>query len=113
VPFENAQFFGIIHDDTEVTEPENCRYDACISIDTDIKIKQGVGVAKLKGGRYAVFTHKGSYESIDNTYKSIFEEWESVRGHEFADEPILEKYLNDPEDVKPDELLTEIYIPIC
>ncbi|MEP4151303.1 MAG: GyrI-like domain-containing protein [Lentilitoribacter sp.] len=33
-------------------------------------------------------------------------------GHEFADAPPFEKYLNSPRDTAPSDLITEIHVPL-
>lgn len=109
---DNAEFFGINHDDAEITESEKCRYDACITINPDLKPEGQIGVKEIPGGKYAVFPYKGHYENLDDVYKEIFGNWYAKSGVELAETPILEKYLNDPSETKPEDLLTEIYIPL-
>ena len=115
---EKTEYFGIIHDDPDITEAKKCRYDACLTVDSKIKAEGKIVYKELKGGKYAVFTYKGPYEKIESKYDEIFGEWIANNvfcekpKYELADEPILEKYLNDPEDVEPEELLTEIYVPL-
>ncbi len=106
------EYYGIIHDDTEITEAEKCRYDACITIDTDLKPEGQIGVKKIQGGKYAVFTYKGPYKNLNEIYNEIYGEWFPKSGVELAETPLLEKYLNDPSETKPEDLLTEIYIPL-
>jgi AraC family transcriptional regulator len=109
---EKAGFFGVVHDDTEVTKASQCRYDACISISQEIPGSGPVTKKMLLGGKYAVFTHKGAYKTLDSTYDQIFGPWLASTKEQLEDRPVLEKYLNDPFDTKAGDLVTEIYVPI-
>ena len=108
---ESSEFFGIVHDDDTITETVDCRYDACISDFNDFPEKNAYST-KVIEGKYAKFLHKGSYESLNQTYENIFGGWYINSSHQIDSTPIIEKYLNDPDEVSQSELLTEIYIPI-
>jgi len=59
-----------------------------------------------------VFLHKGAYTELINTYNGVAD-WIVESGSEVRDLPIIEKYLNsDPRSTKPENLKTEIYIPV-
>lgn len=108
-----SKFIGIGYDNPEVTPEEKLRYDACITVDNDIDIKGEVKQQVIKGGKYAVFLHKGSYENLKDTYNAIFAEWLPESNHKLREIPCFEMYLNkDPRRTKPENLKTEIYIPI-
>jgi AraC family transcriptional regulator len=109
--FKN-EFIGISHDDPKVTDAEKLRYDACIVISKEIKPEGKIGIRKIAGGKYAVFTHKGAYENFNNSYDYIFGKWIPENGIILRNEPEFEKYLNSPDNTKPEKLVTDIYIPI-
>ena len=69
------RYFGITHDDPHVTTEDKLRYDACILAPRNVQPKGVVGKQTLKGGRYAIFTHIGPYDKIDETYDRIFFKW--------------------------------------
>lgn len=59
----------------------------------------------------AVYTHQGPYSLLDSFYETILKQ---LPPHYYLGEsPILEHYLNSPIDTDSQELLTEIWIPIC
>lgn len=59
-----------------------------------------------------MFLHKGAYSELINTYDGIAD-WIVESGEELRDLPIIEKYLNrDPRRTKPENLKTEIYVPV-
>jgi len=65
---------------------------------------------ELFGGQMAKIVHKGPYDACEQTYNKLFawldENVKTICG------PIREVYLNDPREVKPEEILTELYAPI-
>jgi len=110
---KDAMMFGIGHDDPNVTDVEKLRFDACISWDDKTVEPQGDILNKtIDGGKYAMFIHKGAYENLKSTYDMIGD-WIVERGINVGDKPMFEKYLNrDPRRTKPENLKTEIYVPI-
>lgn len=105
--------FGLSHDDPSITAPENIRYDAGLSIDASIEDFPELRKLTIAGGRYAKFLHEGAYEGFPDTYSAIFHKWLPVSGEQLRDEPCFEIYLNrDPRRTKPENLRTEIYIPL-
>ena len=59
-----------------------------------------------------MFLHKGAYENLKKTYDDIGD-WIIESGVKVRDLPMFEKYLNrDPRRTKPENLKTEIYVPL-
>ena len=69
-----------------------------------------IKVYELPGGKMAKIVHKGPYEECILTYEKLFS-WIKENGKRIAG-PVREFYLNDPKEVQPDEILTEIYAPL-
>ncbi|MBN2635861.1 MAG: AraC family transcriptional regulator [Prolixibacteraceae bacterium] len=107
-----TEFIGISHDDPNITEPDKLRYDACIAISKEIKPEGAIGIQEIQGGKFAVFVHKGAYEKLNNSYDYIYGKWLPESGEDLRNTIGFEKYLNSPDDTKPEKLKTEIYIPI-
>jgi effector-binding domain-containing protein len=64
-----------------------------------------------KATKIAVYLHVGPYEKVGDAYGKVFEFIEK-NGYKVAGPP-MEKYLDmDPAAVKPEELRTEINIPV-
>ena len=106
----HSEFLGLCHDDPETTEEDRIRYDACVTIAEPAEFGDKVVVQAIPAGRYAVCTHKGSYEGLQEVYHRLYHEWLPGSGHKPAEGPALEVYLNNPEHTPPEELLTEIRI---
>jgi len=58
----------------------------------------------------AAATHVGPYQQIGETIEKLVA-WVGAQGYA-ANDPLLERYLNNPMQVKPQELRTEIWIPV-
>ena len=108
----STEFIGISYDDPNITESEKLRYDACIVVTKDVIPEGEIGVQEIEGGKYAIFTHIGSYEKLINSYDYIFGKWISENGMELRNVCGFEKYFNTPENTKTEKLKTEIYIPV-
>ncbi len=103
---------GISYDDPEVSSTENYQYQACISIDKAVKAEGEVSTKELPGGKYAVFTYRGSYEGFDTVYNLIFKEWLLKSPCQLRDAEIFDLYIDTPEDNDPQNYITQIHIPI-
>nr|MEE4266903.1 GyrI-like domain-containing protein [Candidatus Krumholzibacteria bacterium] len=108
----DVQFIGLSYDDPEVTPPDKIRYDACVSVD-DTFVPQGeIGVQELPGGEFALVTHRGPYENLHHTYAALMGRWLPSSGRRYKLDPTREVYLNSPESTPPEDLVTEIYLPL-
>jgi len=66
----------------------------------------------VPAGRHAVFTHMGPYSTLHATWRAIYRDWLPATGHALRDAPPFELYVNDPRDTPPEQLRTDIYIPL-
>jgi effector-binding domain-containing protein len=64
----------------------------------------------LPGGTMARIVHLGPYETMGDSYKRIFA-WIDERDLGMKG-PIREVYYNDPREVRPEEIKTEILVPV-
>lgn len=67
---------------------------------------------QVPGGEYAVLRFKGPYSDMHSAYQWFYGQWLPESGREAADQPVFEEYLNNPREVAPTELLTDIYLPL-
>lgn len=108
-----SKFIGISYDNPKTTPEDKLRYGACITVDKDVEVQGEIVKGVISGGKYAVFLHKGSYDYLKDTYNAIFQDWLPSSGHKLREVPCFEQYLNrDPRRTKPENLKTEIHIPI-
>ena len=107
-----SRFVGICYDDPDVTAPEKIRYDACVTVDDSFVPQADIAVQIIGGGEYAVTTHFGPYSTLGLTYSKLFGQWLLQSDRELRPQPCMEFYLNDPESTEPDDLLTDICLPL-
>lgn len=109
---DKTNLFGISYDNPEITLEDTCEYNACISIEEVINPSKEIGVKELKGGKYAVFSYKGSYVHFAAVYGLIFKEWLLKSEYELREAEVFDRYVHSPTDTDTNNLLTEIYLPI-
>jgi AraC family transcriptional regulator len=107
-----TRFIGLCHDDPEVTPPDKVRYDACATVGPEFRAVGEIGVQTIPGGDYAVTMHYGPYQNLSKTYARVFGQWLPRSGREMGDGPSLELYQNDPNSTAPEDLVTEIQVPL-
>jgi len=107
-----TKVIGLYYDDPEDTPADKCRSDACITVDGDVKTEGEIGTKTIFGGDYAVATHVGSYDKLIDAWNYLYGQWPSKSGREASFAPAIEIYLNSPEDTPPEELITELYMPL-
>ena len=110
--YKEIESYGISYDDPSVTEKEMCRYEACYTTKRSIAPKGNVGIKKIKGGIFAVFSYKGDYEIWGAIYDFIFDKWLINSSFELRNQPVMEKYLTAINQNDKTLLNIEIYLPI-
>ena len=108
----DCMMIGMCHDDPGVTPPERIRYDACVTVDESFVPEGDIGVQVIAGGDYAMTTHFGPYQKLGETYSQLFGQWLPRSRRELRSAPSFEVYLNDPQTTDPEDLLTDIYVPL-
>jgi AraC family transcriptional regulator len=103
---------GIGHDNPDVTPSDKLRYDACLTVDDRFQATGEVGVQELPGGEYAMVIHRGPYSGLPDVYRWLFREWLPTSGRELRSAPCFEVYVNDPATTPPEDLVTEICLPL-
>ena len=88
----------------------NADVECAIPIVSEAEPGEGMTVYELPAAKMAKIVHKGPYEQCENAYNKLFA-WLGENGKQITG-PIREHYLNDPREVAPEEILTEIYAPI-
>lgn len=107
-----TDFIGLSYDDPTVTETDKLRYEACASVKKEVKPEGEIGYKEIEGGTFAIFRHKGPYSGLSETYDQIYMNWLPESGYELRDAPPMEFYLNSPDRTKPENLKTDIYVPV-
>lgn len=112
LPMGEVMPLCIYHDDPKVTPADRLRTDVCMVMPEQVTPKGDVGFKLIPAGRYAIFTYKGSYEHLQAVYDTIYGKYIPEMECTLRNEPSAERYMNDPANTAPEDLLTEIYIPV-
>lgn len=103
---EQSIILGIAHDNPELVEPKNCRYDTCFVISNDYNINNdNISEGSILGGKYAVFKIRHTAEAVKEAWLEIFPELFKQSYHFDETRPILERYRI--------KLINEHYCEIC
>jgi AraC family transcriptional regulator len=72
----------------------------------------GLEYFDLPGGRHAIMRHTGPYATLGPAWEWLYGGWLPQSGEEPRDLPPLEYYVNDPRNTPPDQLRTDIRLPL-
>jgi len=108
-----TQVIGVYHDDPKAKPESELRSDAGLSVPSDYEPSKDddVRMVDVPAGEYACLVHEGHYSTLGKTYGAVME-WMKENGRTMADKPCYEVYLNTPRDTAPDDLRTEVRIPV-
>ena len=84
--------------------------EVCVPVAGTLSSDAEVSTRELAGGSMAATLHQGPYDQIGPAYQAVID-WITEQGHAVAGPP-REVYLNDPQAVPPEDLLTRVEFPI-
>ena len=114
--FGRPETFGLCYDDPETTPAGKLRYEACMVVRERTRPKGPVEVRSLEATTYAVSAHDGPLALIGETYAKLAGQIakgpiDGIRWR-LGDPPSIEWYLTDPRKVAPEQMRTEIGMPV-
>lgn len=104
---------AIYYDDPAGVEARTLRSHAGFVLDETAEMPTGLDEVRIAPGPAAVLHFKGPYAGLEAAYGYLYGTWLAQSGREPADAPVYEVYLNGPSDVPPEELLTDIVVPLA
>jgi AraC family transcriptional regulator len=107
-----GRMVGIFYDDPQTVPWPELRSHAAFEMTADADIAPPLEEVTLAAGRQAVLTYKGPYAGLPAAYDQLFGVWLPASGEEPADSPSFEVYLNSPMDTAPENLVTELHLPL-
>jgi AraC family transcriptional regulator len=106
-----SRLLTVFHDDP-ASEPSRQRAEAAVELPSGRSNPSGgVEIRNLPGGTYAVMCHTGPYSGLPAAWIAFSAEL-SGRGLRPLRGLRFEIYLNDPEEVPEEDLLTELHLPV-
>ena len=103
---------GLYYDDPDAVAEADLRSHAAVSVTETAAIDDPLEESHLPAGRFAVMHHKGPYSDLKSAYMYLFGEWLPASDEEPADGPCVEFYLNNPTDTAPEDLRTDVCVPL-
>ena len=111
-PQVEAMVMVCFDDPSQVPEDE-LRSLAAAIVPADLDLPAPLIEHVIPAGPAAVMIHKGPYSGLKAAYDALYCDWLPGSGRTPGAHASWEKYLNSPQDTAPDELLTEIYVPLA
>lgn len=108
-----GKMVGVYYDDPSATPAADLRSHAGMVFPEGVPLDPPLEVVTLPAGRHAVLTFKGPYVGLPAAYDHLFGIWLPTSGNEPSNSPVFEVYLNSPMDTAPEDLLTEICLPLA
>jgi len=109
---EPGSLVAIYYDDPRTTPAEALRSDAGLVISESTVLPAGLTAEHFVAGPYATTTYRGPYSGLPAAWAGLLGEGLSSTGRTMAPGPNYEIYRNTPMDTAPQDLVTELYVPV-
>lgn len=109
----HTRWLAVYFDDPFAVPAAQLASRAGLSLPPGSVAPAGLVEFELGGTRCAVLRHRGPYADMRSAYRWLYGRWLPATGHELADQPVFEVYLNNPRDTAPADLLTDICLPLA
>jgi AraC family transcriptional regulator len=103
---------ALFFDDPDLVSVDALRSRACSPVAEGLPLMPPLEETVLHGGRYARLRYRGPYADMKGAYRWLLGVWLPQSGYAPDDSPIFEAYLNNPQDVAPPDLMTDIHLPL-
>ena len=103
---------GLYLDDPNSVAEAELRSVAGIIVAPEFDAPDDLKLIEAPSGKMAVMHYKGPYAGLKAAYDYLYGIWLPDSGKEPRDLPVMEVYLNNPRDTVPDDLLTDVCVPI-
>jgi AraC family transcriptional regulator len=103
---------AVFFDDPDLTPVEALRSRACSPIAQGLPLAAPLEETILRGGLHARLGYRGPYADMKGAYRWLLGVGLPQSGYEPDDSPIFEAYLNNPQDVAPPDLMTDIHLAL-
>ena len=108
-----ALMLAIYYDDPETTPASQLESEAGVTVTAGVRLPEGLVEKRLPAGRYARTTHQGPYATLGDTWSRLMGEWLPKSGERVGEGSSYEVYRNNPSNASPDDLRTDLYLPIA
>lgn len=107
---------GVYYDNPDFVPASQLRSAACVEVPIGYQISLRGGLplelAELAGGDYATTRFVGPYEDLAPIWTELTRQTEGPLRKTISDNPAFEVYVNDASNTPPQQLITELYMPV-
>lgn len=108
-----AQPVAIYYDDPETVPAPQLRSAAGLTVPPGVALPEGLHEVNLPAGRWACALHRGSYRGLGEAWQRLLGQWLPASGERVGPGEFHELYLNHPGQVREDDLLTQLLVPLA
>lgn len=109
---ENTPMQAEFYDDPDLSTEEHLRSAACTPWPDYLEVPEDTEELLRPPGSFAKLEYKGPYADMRDAYRWLYGVWLPTSGFEISDRPGFEVYLNSPVDTKPEDLRSDIFLPV-
>jgi AraC family transcriptional regulator len=104
--------FGVHYNDPRRIAPADYRVDFCIEVQDNVAPnRHGVVTKHIPGGPCAMVRHLGSRANVSAAFY-LYDVWLPRSGERLREFPIFFHYVNVGLQVREDEMITDVYLPL-
>lgn len=103
---------GVYFDDPGAVPEDELRSFAGFGLKSGTEVLEGLETFDIPAGPCAVLRLRGPYSGLRAAYDYLYGDWLAQSAREPADRPSYEVYLNSPMDTAPEDLLTDVCLPL-
>jgi len=107
---------GMFYDNPDYTPKNRLRSAACFEVAVGYQpqgLTSGIEFGEVPGAQYATMRYIGPYDQMEPVWSSFTNHIEKNLNRRISEDiPALEIYVNDPETTPPQQLITDLYMPV-
>jgi AraC family transcriptional regulator len=104
--------WGVPQHDRRDTPVESYEFHCCLATASALDAGDGVTLENFGGGEYLRCLHEGSFDGLDDSVDAMFRALAAQSEWQLREAPLLQEYLNDPDETAEEDLRTHIYVPL-
>lgn len=107
---------GLYWDNPDFVAASRLRSAACVEVPVGFALTNRGALplepGTLKGGQYATTRYVGPYDAMEPVWSRFTNHVETILNRQITDDPAFEVYVNDAATTPPQDLVTELYLPV-
>ncbi|MEZ5778684.1 MAG: AraC family transcriptional regulator [Paracoccaceae bacterium] len=109
---KTREMIGVYYDDPSQTPVDKLRSHAAVVLEKGVAVPDGLEEITLPAGPVGVLRFRGPYSGLFKAYDHLYCDWLPESGRDLRDAPAFEVYQNTPADTAPEDLLTDVCLPV-